>query len=162
YGYEALRPVFAATREARTALEDHGNGRSPRSPAPQSGSSRQPRVRRQRPRGHGPGGWFRVPGPAFPVPVEDRARDYGDAVERVHVLRVRRRKADPTGGRSMSDIPFHQTRMGHAFYEATMPGLVRELARLNANLEQLLVVAEVEGEKVATTAPADSGSESGR
>ncbi|HXC53134.1 MAG TPA: hypothetical protein VN634_19760 [Candidatus Limnocylindrales bacterium] len=62
----------------------------------------------------------------------------------------------------MSDIPFHQTRMGHAFYEATMPGLVRELARLNANLEQLLVVAEVEGEKVATTAPADSGSESGR
>jgi hypothetical protein len=37
----------------------------------------------------------------------------------------------------MSEIPFHQTRMGHAFYEGTMPRLVRELARLNENLERL-------------------------
>ena len=55
----------------------------------------------------------------------------------------------------MSEIPFHQTRMGHAFLEGTMPGLVRELARLNANLERLLVVAEGEGEKAPSTAPAD-------
>ncbi len=35
----------------------------------------------------------------------------------------------------MSD--FYRTRMGQQFYEVTMPGLVRELARLNANLERL-------------------------
>jgi hypothetical protein len=32
--------------------------------------------------------------------------------------------------------------MGQRFYEATMPTLVRELAKLNANLERLLVVLE--------------------
>lgn len=46
----------------------------------------------------------------------------------------------------MSDTPFHQTRMGHAFYEGTMPALVRELARLNANLERLLAAVEGKGE----------------
>jgi hypothetical protein len=56
----------------------------------------------------------------------------------------------------MSDTPFHQTRMGHTFFEATMPNLVRELARLNANVERLLAVAEVEGSKAA---PADPDSE---
>lgn len=62
----------------------------------------------------------------------------------------------------MSEIPFHQTRMGHAFLEGTMPGLVRELARLNANLERLLVVAEGEGKKVAPSAPADLDPEGDR
>ncbi len=42
----------------------------------------------------------------------------------------------------MSDIPFHATRMGQRFYEATVPELVRELARLNGNLERLLAVVE--------------------
>lgn len=37
----------------------------------------------------------------------------------------------------MSDTLFHQTRMGLAFYESTMPALVRELTRLNQNLERL-------------------------
>ena len=37
----------------------------------------------------------------------------------------------------MSEIPFHQTRTGQIFYEGTMPRLVRELARLNENLERL-------------------------
>ena len=37
----------------------------------------------------------------------------------------------------MSDIPFYRTQMGHRFYEATAPSLVRELARLNDNLERL-------------------------
>jgi D-serine deaminase-like pyridoxal phosphate-dependent protein len=55
----------------------------------------------------------------------------------------------------MSDIPFHQTRMGHAFLEGTMPCLVRELARLNANLERLLAVAEGQGGTVAPAAPPD-------
>ena len=42
---------------------------------------------------------------------------------------------------------FFRTQMGHRFYESTMPSLVRELARLNANLERLLDVVEREGEK---------------
>jgi hypothetical protein len=41
----------------------------------------------------------------------------------------------------MSD-GFFRTRMGHTFYEATMPSLVRELARLNANLEKLTQALE--------------------
>ena len=44
----------------------------------------------------------------------------------------------------MSDIPFYRTQMGHRFYEATAPSLVRELARLNDNLERLLAVVERE------------------
>jgi hypothetical protein len=40
----------------------------------------------------------------------------------------------------MSD--FFRTPMGQRFYEATMPSLVRELARLNQNLERLLTVVE--------------------
>ena len=47
--------------------------------------------------------------------------------------------------------------MGHRFYESTMPSLVRELARLNANLERLLDVVERDAEKPdegeATPAP---------
>ncbi len=42
----------------------------------------------------------------------------------------------------MSGIPFHQTPMGRRFYESTMPELVRELARLNKNLERLIPPAE--------------------
>ena len=42
----------------------------------------------------------------------------------------------------MSDVPFHNTHMGHRFIEATVPGLVEELSRLNHNLERLLVVLE--------------------
>ena len=33
---------------------------------------------------------------------------------------------------------FHQTVMGRMFYEGTMPALVRQLERLNSNIEQLL------------------------
>jgi hypothetical protein len=57
----------------------------------------------------------------------------------------------------VSDTAFHQTRMGHIFFEATMPSLVGELARLNANLERLLAVAEVDGSKVASTDPDPKG-----
>lgn len=42
----------------------------------------------------------------------------------------------------MSDTPFYRTQMGHRFYEATAPSLVRELARLNDNLERLLAAVE--------------------
>ena len=53
---------------------------------------------------------------------------------------------------------FFRTQMGHRFYESTMPSLVRELARLNANLERLLAVVDRETEKAdegeATPAPA--------
>ncbi len=42
----------------------------------------------------------------------------------------------------MSDIPFYRTQLGHRCYEATAPSLVRELARLNENLERLLTIVE--------------------
>jgi hypothetical protein len=34
---------------------------------------------------------------------------------------------------------FFKTRMGHRFYEATMPKIADQLERLNANLEALVV-----------------------
>ena len=37
----------------------------------------------------------------------------------------------------MSGIPFYNTRMGHTFYEHTMPELVRQITRLNELLEQI-------------------------
>ena len=55
---------------------------------------------------------------------------------------------------------FFRTRMGQTFYEATMPSLVRELARLNQNLERLLVV--VEKSTPASTAPEDAKREEPR
>lgn len=42
----------------------------------------------------------------------------------------------------MSGPSFYQTYMGQDFYNVTMPRLVRELARLNDNLERLVAVAE--------------------
>ncbi|MFY1824433.1 hypothetical protein ACN47A_00825 [Myxococcus fulvus] len=42
----------------------------------------------------------------------------------------------------MSGPSFFQTHMGQRFYEGTMPGLVRELKRLNDNFERLVAVAE--------------------
>ena len=47
----------------------------------------------------------------------------------------------------MSDTSFHLTRMGQRFYEATMPALVRELTRLNDNIERMLAVTEAGGER---------------
>ena len=37
---------------------------------------------------------------------------------------------------------FFRTQMGHRFYESTMPSLVRELVRLNENLERLAKLLE--------------------
>lgn len=39
---------------------------------------------------------------------------------------------------------FCQTRMGQVFYEGTMPALVRELKRLNDNLEKLIEIQKPE------------------
>ena len=39
---------------------------------------------------------------------------------------------------------FYRTQMGHRFFESTLPALVRELARLNDNIEQLAKVLERE------------------
>jgi hypothetical protein len=36
----------------------------------------------------------------------------------------------------MTEIPFHETRMGRTFYDHTLPKLVEQLERLNANLER--------------------------
>ncbi len=38
----------------------------------------------------------------------------------------------------MSETPFFKTRMGHQFYERTMPDLVKQLERLNDLLERLV------------------------
>ena len=54
-------------------------------------------------------------------------------------------------------IEFFRTPMGQRFFEATMPSLVRELARLNQNLERLVALAEKREAKLAepvTTEPA--------
>lgn len=37
----------------------------------------------------------------------------------------------------MTEVPFHATRMGRTFFERTMPELVRQLAKLNENLERV-------------------------
>ena len=39
----------------------------------------------------------------------------------------------------MSETPFFRTRMGQAFYERTVPELVKQLERLNDLLEQLVL-----------------------
>ena len=38
----------------------------------------------------------------------------------------------------MSETPFYKTRMGHQFYDRTMPALVKQLERLNELLERLV------------------------
>ena len=38
----------------------------------------------------------------------------------------------------MSETPFYSTRMGHRFFESTMPALVKQLERLNELLERLV------------------------
>ena len=58
----------------------------------------------------------------------------------------------------MSD-DFFRTRMGHTFYESTMPSLVRELARLNDNLERLVALAGKDEPKPVESAPATTAPE---
>lgn len=53
-------------------------------------------------------------------------------------------------------VEFFRTIMGQRFYETTMPTLVRELARLNANLEAVLVRLSP-----PSTAPGQSGPPTG-
>ena len=38
----------------------------------------------------------------------------------------------------MSETPFYKTKMGHRFYEHTMPALVKQLERLNDVLDRLV------------------------
>ena len=42
----------------------------------------------------------------------------------------------------MNETPFFKTRMGHAYYEHTLPELVRQIKRLNELLERLVVAQE--------------------
>lgn len=49
----------------------------------------------------------------------------------------------------MSDIPFHTTRMGHRFFESTVPNLVQELSQLNKMLARILAVLERQSEPEA-------------
>ena len=44
----------------------------------------------------------------------------------------------------MSETPFFKTRMGHQYYESTMPALVKQLERLNDVLERLVPKIEQE------------------
>ena len=43
---------------------------------------------------------------------------------------------------TMSDTPFHQTRMGQQYYERTLPEIARQLDRLNELLERLVTLVE--------------------
>ena len=42
----------------------------------------------------------------------------------------------------MSEVPFHQTRLGRVFFEATLPELVRQLTELNERIEHLATVVD--------------------
>ena len=53
----------------------------------------------------------------------------------------------------MSDLQFFRTVMGQRFYEGTVPALVRELARLNTNLEKLVEHLERNGQPETTPEP---------
>ena len=53
----------------------------------------------------------------------------------------------------MNDIPFYRTQMGHRFYDTTAPSLVRELARLNENIERLIAHIEREAKAPPAMAP---------
>ncbi len=44
----------------------------------------------------------------------------------------------------MNETPFFKTRMGHTYYEHTVPELVRQLARLNELLERLIAAQKPE------------------
>jgi len=54
---------------------------------------------------------------------------------------------------------FFRTRMGQTFYEATMPSLVRELGRLNQNLERLVAIAEKKAAPPAEPPPTHAAPE---
>lgn len=56
-------------------------------------------------------------------------------------------------------IEFFRTPMGQRFFEGTIPSLVRELARLNQNLERLVTLAEERSEAAAEPAPAATAPE---
>ena len=42
----------------------------------------------------------------------------------------------------MSEAPFFKTRMGHTFYEHTVPELVRQITRLNELLDRIVAAQE--------------------
>ena len=46
----------------------------------------------------------------------------------------------------MNDVPFYRTKMGHRFYEHTVPELVRQLERLNELLAQISAGLERKGD----------------
>ena len=47
---------------------------------------------------------------------------------------------------------FYQTRMGHTFYEHTMPTIAKELQRLNAVLERIAAALEKPADRTEETA----------
>ena len=69
---------------------------------------------------------------------EKRCRITGNALADVAGLSVH--------ATAMTHVPFHVTRAGREFYERHVPELLRQLARLNENLEALAraVRAEVD------------------
>ena len=56
----------------------------------------------------------------------------------------------------MGDIDFHRTRMGHIYYEQTLPNLVRELTRLNDLIERLVDRLPAPGQPEAATSPTET------
>ena len=56
----------------------------------------------------------------------------------------------------MSEPQFFQTGMGRKYYEHTLPELVRQIARLNDNLDRLVALLD-DRRKAAGDAPAAEG-----
>jgi len=51
------------------------------------------------------------------------------------------------GSRLADEIPLHKTAMGRDFFDRNMPALVKQLSRLNDNLEKLIKQNEPKEEK---------------
>ena len=58
----------------------------------------------------------------------------------------------------MNDVPFHMTRTGRQYYEATLPELVRQLSRLNDLLARYLDDAAKQDDAPADEEPTDVSS----
>jgi len=55
---------------------------------------------------------------------------------------------------------FFRTRMGQLFFEATMPKIADELARLNRNLEALVLALKTPPSRPADPSPSDGADNS--
>jgi len=55
-------------------------------------------------------------------------------------------RSTPRGGRVNTETPFFKTAMGRDFFDRNVPALVKQLTRLNDNLEKLIKQSDAEKE----------------